>query len=61
MNDKYGWEYFKSIAANNPKIGRSVNDTVTESSAASEWSAPVPTIIHSNAKQAATHRHRLSG
>jgi len=30
MNDKYGWEYFKSIAANNPKIGRSVNDTVTD-------------------------------
>ncbi len=30
MNDKYGWEYFKNIAANNPKIGRSVNDTVTD-------------------------------
>ena len=30
MNDRYGWEYFKSIAANNPKIGRSVNDTVTD-------------------------------
>lgn len=30
MNDRYGWEYFKSIAANNPKIGRSINDTVTD-------------------------------
>lgn len=30
MNDKYGWEYFKNIARNNPKIGRSVNDTVTD-------------------------------
>ncbi|MFN2450346.1 MAG: ABC transporter substrate-binding protein [Candidatus Baltobacteraceae bacterium] len=30
MNDKYGWDYFKKIAANNPKIGRSVNDTVAD-------------------------------
>ena len=30
MNDKYGWDYFKNLAANNPKIGRSVNDTVTD-------------------------------
>lgn len=30
MNDKYGWEFFKNIALNNPKIGRSVNDTVTD-------------------------------
>src|SRR5581483_9671678 len=30
MNDKYGWDYFKNLAKNNPKIGRSVNDTVTD-------------------------------
>ncbi|MBV8601596.1 MAG: extracellular solute-binding protein [Candidatus Eremiobacteraeota bacterium] len=30
MNDKYGWEYFKNLAQNNPKIGRSVNDTVAD-------------------------------
>lgn len=30
MNDKYGWDYFTKLAANNPKIGRSVNDTVTD-------------------------------
>lgn len=30
MNDKYGWDYFTNLAKNNPKIGRSVNDTVTD-------------------------------
>ncbi len=30
MNDKYGWDYFKNLAANNPKINRSINDTVTD-------------------------------
>lgn len=30
MNDKYGWNYFTDLAKNNPKIGRSVNDTVTD-------------------------------
>ena len=30
LNDKYGWEFFTKLAANNPKIGRSVNDTVTD-------------------------------
>lgn len=30
MNDKYGWDYFTKLAANNPKIGRSINDTVTD-------------------------------
>jgi iron(III) transport system substrate-binding protein len=30
MNDRYGWEYFTKLAANNPKIGRSINDTVTD-------------------------------
>lgn len=30
MWDKYGWDYFTKLAANNPKIGRSINDTVTD-------------------------------
>ncbi|MBC5810384.1 MAG: extracellular solute-binding protein, partial [Candidatus Eremiobacteraeota bacterium] len=30
MNDKYGWEYFKNLAAINPKIGRSIYDTVND-------------------------------
>jgi iron(III) transport system substrate-binding protein len=30
MEDKYGWDYFTKLAQNNPKIGRSINDTVTD-------------------------------
>ena len=30
MWDKYGWDYFTKMAKNNPKIGRSINDTVTD-------------------------------
>jgi len=30
MADKYGWDYFQKMAKNNPKIGRSINDTVTD-------------------------------
>lgn len=30
MTDKYSWDYFTKLAANNPKIGRSINDTVTD-------------------------------
>ena len=30
MEDKYGWDYFTKLAENNPKIGRSINDTVTD-------------------------------
>lgn len=30
MNDKYGWQFFNNLAKNNPKIGRSINDTVTD-------------------------------
>lgn len=30
MWDKYGWQYFTHLAKNNPKIGRSINDTVTD-------------------------------
>ena len=30
MNDKYGWDYFRNIAPNQPKINRSIYDTVTD-------------------------------
>jgi len=30
MWDKYGWDYFTRMEKNKPKIGRSVNDTVTD-------------------------------
>ena len=30
MNDKFGWDYFTKLAANQPKIGRSAFDTVTD-------------------------------
>ena len=29
MRKNYGWEYFERLKANNPQIGRSINDTVT--------------------------------
>jgi iron(III) transport system substrate-binding protein len=30
MNDKFGWDFFTKLATGNPKIGRSINDTVTD-------------------------------
>ncbi|MBC5810540.1 MAG: extracellular solute-binding protein [Candidatus Eremiobacteraeota bacterium] len=30
MNDRFGWSYFEKFAKNQPKIGRSVNDTVSD-------------------------------
>jgi iron(III) transport system substrate-binding protein len=30
MNDKYGWDYFTKLNANQPKINRSIYDTVTD-------------------------------
>jgi iron(III) transport system substrate-binding protein len=30
MNDKFGWSYFEKLAQNQPKIGRSINDTVAD-------------------------------
>jgi iron(III) transport system substrate-binding protein len=29
MRKLYGWQFFESLARNNPQIGRSINDTVT--------------------------------
>ena len=30
MNDKFGWTYFEKLVQNQPKIGRSINDTVSD-------------------------------
>lgn len=30
LNDLYGWDYFNKMAAQNPLIGRSANDAITE-------------------------------
>jgi iron(III) transport system substrate-binding protein len=30
MWDKHGWDYFTNLAKNNPKVARSINDTVTD-------------------------------
>jgi len=30
LNDKFGWSYFEKLAQNQPKIGRSINDTVAD-------------------------------
>jgi iron(III) transport system substrate-binding protein len=45
MWDKYGWDYFTSLATNNPKIGRSINDTVAATTAASVSSVTWPTTV----------------
>jgi len=29
MKKMYGWDYFKKLELNKPRIGRSINDTVT--------------------------------
>ena len=29
LTDLYGWQYFEKLKANNPQIGRSINDTLT--------------------------------
>ncbi len=30
LNDKFGWTFFEKLAQNQPKIGRSINDTVAD-------------------------------
>ena len=50
MRNQYGWDFFEKLAKNNPRIGRSINDTVTmlnagESSIAG--SGPVGTLLES--------------
>jgi iron(III) transport system substrate-binding protein len=50
MRNQYGWEFFEKLAKNNPRIGRSINDTVTMLNAgesAIAGSGPVGTLLES--------------
>ena len=42
MNKLYGWDYFKKLELNKPRIGRSINDTVTMLNAKESWVAAGP-------------------
>ncbi|HEV8474767.1 MAG TPA: extracellular solute-binding protein [Methylomirabilota bacterium] len=37
MKKLYGWDYFKKLELNKPRIGRSINDTVTMLNAKESW------------------------
>src|SRR6266508_2937543 len=52
MRKLYGWEYFKKLELNKPRIGRSINDTVTMLNAKESWVAagPVATTLQSRDK-----------
>jgi iron(III) transport system substrate-binding protein len=50
LRNQYGWEYFEKLAKNNPRVGRSINDTVTMLNAgesAVAGSGPVGTLLDS--------------
>lgn len=50
MRDQYGWDFFEKLAKNNPRVGRSINDTVTMLNAgesAIAGSGPVGTLLDS--------------
>ena len=42
MRKLYGWDYFKKLEQNQPRIGRSINDTVTMLNAKEAWVAAGP-------------------
>jgi len=42
MRKSYGWDYFKKLELNKPRIGRSINDTVTMLNAKESWVAAGP-------------------
>jgi len=42
MRKLYGWDYFKKLELNKPRIGRSINDTVTMLNAKESWVAAGP-------------------
>jgi iron(III) transport system substrate-binding protein len=52
MRKLYGWDYFKKLELNKPRIGRSINDTVTMLNAKESWVAagPSATTLESAAK-----------
>ena len=50
LRNKYGWEFFEKLAKSNPRVGRSINDTVTMLNAgesAVAGSGPVGTLLDS--------------
>ena len=50
MRNQYGWEFFEKLAKNNPRIRRSINDTVTMLNAGESAIAgcgPVGTLLES--------------
>lgn len=50
LRNQYGWEFFEKLAGNNPRVGRSINDTVTMLNAgesAVAGSGPVGTLLES--------------
>ena len=53
LRDQYGWQFFEKLAKNNPRIGRSINDTVTMLNAGESeiaGSGPVGTLLESAQK-----------
>lgn len=52
MRNLYGWEYFDKLRANNPQVGRSINDTVTmlNSGERSVAAGPEATTLESAAR-----------
>lgn len=52
MRKLFGWDYFTKLELNKPRIGRSINDTVTMLNAKESWVAagPTATTLESRAK-----------
>jgi len=52
MKKRYGWDYFKKLELNKPRIGRSINDTVTMLNAKESWvgAGPSATTLQSKDK-----------
>jgi len=50
LRNQYGWQFFEKLAKNNPRVGRSINDTVTMLNAGESAIAgcgPVGTLLES--------------
>jgi iron(III) transport system substrate-binding protein len=53
LRKQYGWDFFEKLAKNNPRVGRSINDTVTMLNAGERMvagSGPVGTAMESAGK-----------
>ena len=53
LRKQYGWDFFEKLAKNNPRVGRSINDTVTMLNAGEcmiAGSGPVGTLLESAKK-----------